>query len=529
MDFLIVDALSAGKGHRRFTRDVIGCGPRLIAGLIENKFGHHVKISFSEHVNLDLLNKFDVLFISAMSMDLVVTKRIAQKWRRNKKDALIVIGGPITNDPCQVLSRIQADIAIIGEAEHTILELFAKDVFDSPNKLEMESLGEISGIAFKTEREIIINPSRKALTKAEFNLFRPSIERIQDYPNHATGRVYVECVRGCSNFLRTKVFLPDGKKCQDCNRCKGSLTERLTCPESIPPGCGFCSVPATFGPPKSRSFENITWEISELTKLGVKRIVLSAPDFLDYQREAQVYPEPLTNPSYPPANISKLEELLDGLQSLPCIKSGKARVFIENVKACLMTEEIVSLIARYLPGTVLSMGCESGSEVQLRVLGKPSFPSDFLRVARLLKKHGLGLNAYFIHGLPGEDKQVIKQTKELIGKLSKIGLDKITYYKFSPLPGTAFQDFVPKSSRESKMLSNYVIKINRELKKKYIGKILEVMIMETHDKNPTIGMGRILTGGPTVLVPSAGNLIGKVIQVRITAILSDRLIKGKIL
>jgi hypothetical protein len=34
---LIIDALSSGSGLRQSSRDAIGCGPRAIAGVFENK------------------------------------------------------------------------------------------------------------------------------------------------------------------------------------------------------------------------------------------------------------------------------------------------------------------------------------------------------------------------------------------------------------------------------------------------------------------------------------------------------------
>ncbi|MHA1365705.1 MAG: B12-binding domain-containing radical SAM protein, partial [Candidatus Heimdallarchaeota archaeon] len=106
------------------------------------------------------------------------------------------------------------------------------------------------------------------------------------YKNFFSAKVYVECVRGCSNFGGTRIKLPDGRSCSECGFCDTfSIEDRANCPSNIPPGCGFCSVPSLFGPAKSRSVNAIVKEIKELLNSKVKRIVLSAPDILDFGRD----------------------------------------------------------------------------------------------------------------------------------------------------------------------------------------------------------------------------------------------------
>ncbi len=48
MNVIIVDALGAEKGYRKFSRDVIGAGPRSIAGVLERN-GLDCKIVLAEH------------------------------------------------------------------------------------------------------------------------------------------------------------------------------------------------------------------------------------------------------------------------------------------------------------------------------------------------------------------------------------------------------------------------------------------------------------------------------------------------
>ena len=139
--------------------------------------------------------------------------------------------------------------------------------------------------------------------------------------------------------MRARLALTEAE-CTGCGKCReGGLEERYYCPAGVPPGCGYCSVPSMFGPPKSRSVDGIVGEVGELISLGVRRIVLSAPDFLDYGRDLLVEPQPLTDPRHPEPNRSAIEDLLSWLKGLDAVAQGEVSIMIENIKGILATKE----------------------------------------------------------------------------------------------------------------------------------------------------------------------------------------------
>ncbi|MDH5703181.1 MAG: hypothetical protein OEY99_03125, partial [Aigarchaeota archaeon] len=85
-EFLVVDCLGVGRskeGTRFATRDVIGAGPRAIAGVLER---HRLQPSLVECSSVFQrpkdLEKFDVLLLTGMSGDIPALRRTSSRWRR---------------------------------------------------------------------------------------------------------------------------------------------------------------------------------------------------------------------------------------------------------------------------------------------------------------------------------------------------------------------------------------------------------------------------------------------------------------
>ncbi|MHA1651010.1 MAG: B12-binding domain-containing radical SAM protein [Candidatus Helarchaeota archaeon] len=534
MNILIIDALGSERGSRRFTRDVIIDFTIKIAGVLKN-FSINSKIVLAEQFlqAKKLPMDADHLFISAMTMDFPAVKRILKKWSKlvssRDSETVKILGGPITAAGTRILLNLDIDLGIIGEAEVTLTELIKHKIFS--DGCTNNTLGNISGIIFKSNQEIIENIQRPFLSKKQLNSFQPSTEHIQDYPGYRAARIYIECVRGCSNFLRTKLKLPNGRMCNDCGTCTASdLAKRFKCPLNIPPGCGYCSVPMLYGPSRSRTIDNIISEIKELIELGALRLILGASDFLDFQRDELVAPQPLTDPIKPSPNYPQLEELLSRINDI--ITGTDIFVFIENIKASLFTEQAAKLIATYLPNTTFSIGCETGSKTHSKLLGRSSSPNEVFNAVRLAKKYNLRVHTYFIHGLPGQTLQTAIETKRFMQKLANEGIEKVTVYKFKPIPMSAFENIPPPpkalSDKASKMIVDTAIRINHEKKQEYLGSIERVIISEFAKKDKSKVIGYSLRGGPTILIDNGTSLIGKIVQVKINKVYSDKLLGGTI-
>jgi len=520
---LIVDALSAGTGRRTSSRDSIGCGPRSVAGVLElNEIRCRIARAESVLSNPGVMKNFQHIAISAMTMDLPVVRKIAGKWRRSNPRGKMLLGGPVTSDPISVLKALKPDVLVLGEGEATLDELLSAGFLD-----EQIDYSTIRGVAYLDAESPKFTPSRKFLAPDEISsVYVPSSTRIVDYISYQAARVYVEAVRGCSNFRRTKITLPGGQECTECSNCDSpDLEVRMDCPEAIPPGCGFCSVPSTWGPPRSRSEEAIANEVIELIKLGVHRIVLEAPDFLDYHRGR----DPVTDPCNPPANINAIHRLLLRLTSQPEVAAGNAHLSIENMKACLFSEEVAAVLSNSMQGISPNIGLETGSDEHLKSIGKCGSSDDVLRAVRIAKAHGMAPFVYLIYGLPGETPETVKESIHVMREVAQAGAERIILYGFRALPGSAFAGFPEPHPKDALTapLRKEAARINRKRKNKLVGAIVRGVVAEPSLTHHGYSMVYPLIEGPLMTV-RGGYSVGTVLLVKIIKVLSSGLVEGQV-
>ncbi|MCK4897113.1 MAG: hypothetical protein KAS47_09895, partial [Candidatus Heimdallarchaeota archaeon] len=85
MSILIIDALAANEGRRRFSRDAIGVGPRLLAGIcLKNKIDSQIARveDIIEEKTKSQIHDFETILISAMSVDKIAVERVLRKIRK---------------------------------------------------------------------------------------------------------------------------------------------------------------------------------------------------------------------------------------------------------------------------------------------------------------------------------------------------------------------------------------------------------------------------------------------------------------
>ena len=517
-----MDALASGKGERKATRDAIGAGPRAVAGILESS-GIEVSITDAETVLTEgYPTGFDIVLYSGMTGDLPAIRRLSSRW----KDGIKLIGGPVTSDPKQALTKTGCDVAIVGEGEETLTELLEAGLSNGelPN---FDALKAIRGLAFRRGDEVVSTLLRRVMPRSVFEGFRQSTSTIEGYKLFRSARVYVEVLRGCSNYHRALV----GVSCESCGVCrKGSLIERYDCPLGTPPGCGYCSVPSLYGPPKSRSAKVIVEEVIALLGYGVSRIVLSAPCFLDYGRDLLVEPEPLTNPRSPEPNYNEIEKLLSSLAGIPRIHEGTAAVMLENLKASLVTERAAMLLGKYLSGTPVSIGFETGSTSHSELMGRPSTPEETLRAVGRLHKAGLKPYVYFIHGLPGQSAETVEETVTAIDASMREGAERVILYRFQSLPMSAFSDYPSAppniSDPGSRKIHHAAALANMKAKENLLGKKLRVVVAERYDRDRRMLVAYPLKHGPVVLIESPELWEGRILDVEVTGVASERIVRG---
>jgi radical SAM superfamily enzyme YgiQ (UPF0313 family) len=508
----LVDCLAAGRVGRRLSSvDVIGSGPRLVVGILKSLGVEAELFECSDVVEGRVgLGGFDVLMVSGMSSDIASMVSTLRRWG-GKGPA--VAGGPACADYEELL-RYGFTAVVWGEAELSLPKLV--------EGLTSGDLGSVPNVIYRDGGRVVSRVRPGYAVEPLLWSFQPDVESVRRYRYYWASRVYVEVVRGCSNFLRTTLPLPllGGGRCTGCGVCRsGDLEARLACPLGIPPGCGYCLVPALYGPARSRPVDKVVEEVEGLVELGVRRVVLSAPDFLDYGRDWLVRPRPLTDPREPPANLDAIEELLNSLHSIGRVARGEVYVMVENVKPNLVTEEVAKLLGRYLRGTTVNVGLESGDPEHHVALGRPSTVEEVLRAVRLLREAGLRPYVYAIHGLPGESWRTVRNTIKVLRRAYRLGAERVVLYRFRPLRATAFEGYPEPRPGDPRGLAlrRFVESLERRSKRRLLGEVIRVAVVGRHSREGCY-IGYTLPHGPVAVVRSDEDLVGRVVDVRVVEV-----------
>lgn len=91
------------------------------------------------------------------------------------------------------------------------------------------------------------------------------------------------------------------------------------------------------------------------------------------------------------------------------------------------------------------VGVETGSNRLLKLMNKQMTAETQLRGIEMIKSAGIRAKAYLMYQFPGENEEDRNQTVEF---LKRTRPDKFTLSRFTPLPGSAASQFVPKGDNQ---------------------------------------------------------------------------------
>lgn len=186
----------------------------------------------------------------------------------------------------------------------------------------------------------------------------------------------------------------------------GHLTTTVISSRGCPFGCNFCANNAWGKTLRMRSPQNVFDEVALLkTKYGYESFM-----FFD---------DTMT------VNRKRMLEICDLLKQLNVIY----RCFIRSD-----TVDAEVLLAMRNSGCVeVGVGIESGSQRILDTVNKGETVKKNMDAIKLCHSAGIRVKGFFIIGLPGENKESIRET---IGFLEEAGLDDLDVTVYTPYPGS---------------------------------------------------------------------------------------------
>ena len=282
-------------------------------------------------------------------------------------------------------------------------------------------------------------------------------------PRHPSPTTFVPIVQGCDNF------------------------------------CSYCIVPYRRGREKSRPIAEITCEVKELVRRGVKGVTLLGQNVDSYGHDLPDKPD-----------------LADLLQELNTI-DGLARIsFLTNHPKDMSSRLIEAVAHLEKVCEQISLPVQSGDNNILKAMRRGYTVEHFRQLITEIRSKipGVALSTDVIVGFPSESELQFQQTVSL---LSELRFDTVHIAVYSPRSGTAaaqeFEDNIPPAEKKERLnrIEQLQKNIATEINARLLGKTVEVLV---EDKKKGKWQGRTRSG-KLVFFSNNGDCLGQLMKIRI--------------
>jgi len=311
-------------------------------------------------------------------------RNVAELCRRVKEidpETVTITGGTHPTFLSRYCMENCPELDMIGRGEG---EFIMEELVESSRK----GVGpaDIDGLTWRDGDNIVINPAREVY---------PDVDEIP-FP--------------ARDLFKLPVY---DKICQPMGMVfKRTPFMNIITSRGCPYKCTFCSSTNFWGNVyRPRSVENVLDEMEELHKnYGIN--------------EFKFFDDNLTS------NRARAKALFQGMidRGIDVAWNTPNGVHVIN-----MDEEMLDLMVE--SGChELTLAVESGDQDVLKnIIHKPTRLDQLEEATKRIKERKIGTNGFFIIGFPGETKEQIKKTLDFSRKLD---LDRVSFFTFTPLPGT---------------------------------------------------------------------------------------------
>jgi anaerobic magnesium-protoporphyrin IX monomethyl ester cyclase len=347
----------------------------------------HNIVPVIEDYSPDYLVIYDDGFNYLTKMCLTKMREAAFDLIRNGKDSgcKVFVSSSDSTDHYQEYLEKGADFILLGEAEHTLLELLkAEDEQKEPSKIQ--------GIAFRDAADEIIITEK-----------RPAIEDLDTLPMAAWD---------LANIDRYKSIW---------QKHHGYFSINLATTRGCPYGCNWCAKPIYGRKYNVRSPENVIEEISFLiNNFGVSHFWICDDIF-----------------GLKPGWVQLFRDL---------VRKNKLefKYMMQSRVDVMLKDNTIQALAESGLDTVW-VGAESGSQKILDAMEKDIRVEQIYEARKKLKNHQVKVGFFLQFGYLGETLEDIRKTEKMLFELmpDDIGIS-VSY----PLPGTIFHEKVKNDLKE---------------------------------------------------------------------------------
>lgn len=242
--------------------------------------------------------------------------------------------------------------------------------------------------------------------------------------------------------------------------------------------CTYCIVPYARGRERSRDFNEIVKELSELASQGYKEVMLLGQNVNSYKGAGG-------------------ETFADILRAASDFKEFSRVRFMSSHPKDLSDEVIDIMASRPNVEKHLHLAMQSGSNKVLKAMNRPYTIERFQEIVDKFraKVEGGSLTTDIIVGFPGETDEDFEETLVAVDKAK---FDACFTFQYSARPGTkaaAYENQVPSDVVTERFgrLTEYTNRYAEESNKKLVGKTMEVLIEGISKAGDMTFSGRTVT------------------------------------
>lgn len=276
--------------------------------------------------------------------------------------------------------------------------------------------------------------------------------------------------------------------------------------------CTYCTIPLARGISRSDTLENVIRNAKDISKQGIKEIVLTGVNIGDYGKGEF-------------GNKKHEHTFFDLVQALDEVE-GIERLRISSIEPNLLKDEIIEFVAKsrtFVPHFHIPL--QSGSNTILKLMRRRYLRELYVeRVAKireLMPDACIGVDV--IVGFPGETDELFLETYHFLNELDISYLHVFTYSERDNTLAAEMEGTIPNRVRNkrSKMLRGLSVKKRRAFYEKQIGKS-KTVLFEGENKDGFIH--GFTENYVKVKAPWDSELVNTLHKVQLTSIANDGLV-----
>ena len=266
--------------------------------------------------------------------------------------------------------------------------------------------------------------------------------------------------------------------------------------------CSYCIVPYVRGRERSREVQEILDEVKALAADGVKEVMLLGQNVNSYGKNLD------TPVSF--ALLLQEVEKIDGIERIRFMTSHPKDLSDELIEVMKNSKKICRHL--HLP-------LQSGSTRILEKMNRRYTKESYLALVEKLRKEipDLALTTDIIVGFPGETKEDVDETIDVVSKAQYNNAFTFIYSKRTGTPAAAMEDQVPEE--EAQLQFNRVLEVVQQTAAAQAGtltgQVHTVLVEEMNEHDDSLVTGR-LSNNALVHFKGDVSLIGQIVTVRLT-------------